>query len=464
MKRLFTFPKTNFPEYIQSQRHTLELDHLSYNDVTSKRQEYLAPSLSTFQAFKEPFYPIIGYMQYLIDYDNKVYLDLLAQNLTISVGHQHPNVIKHVEKQLKLMPHCTTMYYNESTVKAAELLRETLPKENDWVIHFVNSGSEAVDLALLMARTYTHNWEILALRNAYHGLHSTAMAVTGLSVCKQDIPHSFGVKHVMNPDMYRGVFADQSEKIAVQNYARDVQDTIDYETSGKVAGFIYEYVQGYGGIHEMPKGYIEQTSEMVRNAGGVVIADEVQSGFGRMSDDYFWSYEMASDKYKHIPDIIVTAKGLGNGFPIAAVMAKREIAESMTHKQFFNTYGGNPLVCASAQGVLKELKTKEFQENVSKTSKVFKQGLAALDHKFPFIGQIRGKGLMYGIDIVEENTKIPDSTKASLLFEHARKQGIIMGLGGIHKNVLRVMPPMCVTPDDAFYFHQVMDHICEYQN
>lgn len=268
------------------------------------RQRYLSPSLSTFQAFKKPFYPVTSKMQYVYDYQDRKYLDLLAQNLTISVGHAHPRVMEKVQENFKNgMVHCTTMYYNATTGEAAKKLVATLPEldQDEWVVHFVNSGSEAVDLAMLMARSHTGCKDIVSLRNSYHGLHGPAMGVTGMSVCKNQYQIDGGVKHVMNPDLKGGPLSKLgiSEKEQIKVYTDDVKNTIKFETPGKIAGFIFEQVQGYGGIHVLPKGYMSQVSQHIREAGGLIIADEVQSGFGRMGNGMFWSFEMYKVRHNH---------------------------------------------------------------------------------------------------------------------------------------------------------------------
>ena len=440
----------------------ISINHESFSDkpfngrkldeVIKGRHEHLSPSLATFQAFQNPFYLTRARMQYLWDEKGKRHLDLLAQNLTISVGHNHPYVMDAIQKQMNNIVHSTTMYYNESPIKCAEELKKTLPSKHDWVVHFVNSGSEAIDLAMLLARAYTKSWDILSLRNSYHGLHSTAMGATGLYKCKQDFPTDFGIKHVVQPDMYRGIFSDLDEETAVKKYAQEVENTITYSTPGKVAGFLFEQVQGYGGIYHLPQGYLPRVSKYVKDAGGLIIADEVQSGFGRMGTCY-WSYELQDID----PDIIVTAKGLGNGLPIAAVMVKREIAEAMTHKQFFNTYGGNPTVCAAGLAVLETIKKENIQERTHKVGNVFKESLLNVQKKYPnVIGDIRGQGLMYGVDIVKDpETKEPNSELAVDVFELMKDNGVIMGLGSLHKNTLRVMPPMCVNEKDAKFMEEV---------
>jgi len=348
------------------------------------------------------------------------------------------------------------MYYNENPCKAAEELVKTFPKGHDWVVHFVNSGSEAVDLACLQARAYTGNFDIVGLRNAYHGLQGAALGTTGTSVCKQNVPGPFGYLHTMLPDMYRGPFA--KEKDAYKLYANEYQNVINYSTSGKIAAFIYEQCLGYGGIYPLPKGYITECAKTTKDAGGLLIADEVQCGFGRSGRKY-WAFELEDDI---VPDIVVMAKGLGNGLPIAAVVSKREVADSITSKQFFNTYGGNPTMCAGAYEVLKVIKDEKLQENSLKVGREFYQSMKGLQKKYWIIGDVRqmDEGLMLGMDIVKSpETKEPDTKKALDIFEECRDNGVIFGKSGRAGNVLRILPPMCVTLEDVKFAEQVFDHV-----
>lgn len=468
LARKFCIPKPvgKLPKTLSNFIKTKKLpdDDLTFDNVVDGRNRFLSPSLSTFQAFKKPFYPKFGYMQYLWDHEGNQYLDLLAQNLTIGVGHNHPTVVGRVNDQMDKMVHCTTMYYNDSPVKAAKRLLEVSipePIREDYCVHFVNSGSEAIDLAVQMARVYTGNWQVLALRNSYHGLHGIAQSSTGMSVCKQPIPDTSGVLHVMHPDSLRGQFPFND----IESYVREIEETINYSTPGKVAAFMFEQVQGYGGIGVLPKNYWQMAAQAVRKAGGLVIADEVQGGYYRLSDKdnhCFWSFEMfgevPQDEY---PDMVVTAKGLGNGFPIAAVITKKEIAQSIVDKRFFNTYGGNPTVSAAAQGVMDVVGNPDFPKYVDDVGTEFRKALEKIRDNYAFIGEVRGRGLMYGVEIVRDRrSNEPDGELAADIFEEMRDQGVIMGLGGYHKNVLRVMPPMAVTKEDAEFMYQVFDDAC----
>jgi len=348
------------------------------------------------------------------------------------------------------------MYYNENPCKAAEELVKTFPEGHDWVVHFVNSGSEAVDLACLQARAFTGNFDIVCLRNSYHGLQGGALGATGTSVCKQNVPGPFGYLHTMLPDMYRGPFADHKD--AAKMYANELQNVINYSTPGKIAGFLYEQCLGYGGIYPLPKGYITHCVKSVRDAGGLIIADEVQCGFGRPGRTY-WGFQLEEGV---VPDIVVMAKGLGNGLPIAAVVSKRNIADSITNKQFFNTYGGNPTMTAGAYEVLRVIKDEKLQENSLKVGKAFYESMKRLQKKYWIIGDVRqmDSGLMLGMDIIKNpETKEPDTTKALDIFEECRNNGVIFGKSGRAGNVLRILPPMCVTLDDVKFAEQVFDHV-----
>jgi len=220
--------------------------------------------------------------------------------------------------------------------------------------------------------------------------------------------------------------------------------------------FLFEQVQGYGGIYPLPKGYTLEAAKYVKEAGGLIIADEVQTGFGRMGDA-FWGYELEPAL---VPDIIVMAKGLGNGFPIAAVVSKREIANAITDKQFFNTYGGNPTMTAAAREVLRVIQDEKLQENAKITGKAFADALLRLQKKFWFVGDVRYQGLMLGFDVVKSvESKIPDKDKAMDIFEDLRENGVVMGKAGRGGNVLRIMPPMCVNLEDVKFFEQVAEMV-----
>jgi len=419
----------------------------SYESVAKRRQQFLTPSLRTFTAFEKPIVLKRGQMQYVWDETGKKYLDCLAQNLCVSVGHCHPFVNQEATKQAQEMVHCTTMYYNAVPAHLAEELVATMPAAGDWVVHPVNSGAEAIDLAVLMARLYTGNFDVMALRNSFHGLHFGSMFLTGIDSCRQAIPAQAGFLHTDNPDQYRGVFG-----ATIEPYVKRIDNVIHSSTPGKIAGFIAEPVQGYGGVIPLPMGYLGAAFERVRTAGGVCIVDEIQTGFGRMGSHY-WAFDM----HGVMPDIVVVAKGIANGYPLAAVIAKREIAEAMSKKKFFNTYGANPVSCAAARAVLRAIKTDKTQENSLAMGARLLKNLGQLKKQHRFIGDVRGHGLMIGVELVKDPaTKEPAPEIASQLAEAAKNNHVIVGRGGTYGNVLRINPPMCVTQEDVDLIAQVL--------
>jgi alanine-glyoxylate transaminase/(R)-3-amino-2-methylpropionate-pyruvate transaminase len=340
------------------------------------------------------------------------------------------------------------MYFNAASAHFAEELAARMPGSEDWVVHFVNSGAEAIDLAQLMARLYTGNFELIALRKAYHGLHFSAMSLTGIQTCHHAVPVSSGIIHVHNPDQYRGMHG-----ATVDPYVAEIDCAIESSTPGKIAGFIAEPIQGYGGVIPLPDGYLAAAFERVRAAGGVCIVDEVQTGFTRTGDN-FWGFEA----HGVIPDIVVMGKGIGNGFPLAAVAVKREVAESMSGKKFFNTYGSNPLSCAAGRAVLRAIDEDGTRENAKEVGGYMKEKLLALKKKHSAIGDVRGSGLMLGIEVVkDQTTKEFGDEEAGKVSEHAKDNGVIIGKGGAMGNVLRINPPLCLQKNDVDLVVEVLD-------
>ncbi|GAB6143251.1 aspartate aminotransferase family protein [Desulfocicer niacini] len=419
-----------------------------YQATLDRRHKYMSPSLATFTAFQKSVVLKKASMQYVWDETGKKYLDCLAQNLCISVGHNHPLVNHEAKKQIDEMVHCTTMYYQAVPAHFAQELVETLPPGEDWVAHFVNSGAEANDLAMLMARLYSGNFDILSLRNSFHGLHFGAMSLTGIGTCRHKIPSSPGILHVHNPDQYRGVHG-----AVVEPYLDEIDITIRSSTPGQIAGLIVEPIQGFGGVIPMPDGYMKGAFERVRAAGGVCIVDEVQTGFGRMGS-HMWGFE----SHGVTPDIVVMAKGIGNGYPLAAVVAKREVAEAMAQKKFFNTYGSNPMACAAGRAVLRVIKEDQLMENAMALGNLLEEKMVALMEKYDVIGDFRGKGLMRGIECVKDRTtKEPAPDEAMQVAEYAKAKGVIMGRGGVHGNILRINPPICIEREDILNLVNVLE-------
>jgi alanine-glyoxylate transaminase/(R)-3-amino-2-methylpropionate-pyruvate transaminase len=273
-----------------------------------------------------------------------------------------------------------------------------------------------------MARAHTQNYDVISLRNAYHGGSASTMGVTAHSNWKYNVPHSFGVHHALAPYQYRGSFG-YDDADAGKKYANDVKEVIDYATPGKVAGFIAESIQGVGGFVEFPQGYLKQTYEYVRAAGGVCIADEVQTGFGR-TGTHFWGFETQGV----IPDIVTMAKGIGNGCPLAAVVTTPEIAAALTQRVHFNTFGGNPVVCAQGNAVLEVIEREKLQANALKIGGLIMAGLERLKSNHSIVGDVRGKGLLLGMELVKDRaTKEPGKTECAQVVETCRDLGLLVG-------------------------------------
>ena len=311
-----------------------------------------------------------GRGQYLFDETGRRYLDGFGGIVTVSVGHCHPHVLAATNRQNATLQHTTTIYLHPNIAEYGKALAQRMPGDLK-VCYFVNSGSEANDLALLMARAYTGNYDMIALRNAYHGGNSSGMGLTAHSTWKFNVPHSFGVHHAIFPDTYRGAHGPDDPD-AGRKYAEDVKSVIDYTTPGKVAGFIAESIQGVGGSVVFPDGYLQHAYAHVRAAaGGLCIADEVQAGFGRTGTHY-WGFETQGV----IPDIVTMAKGIGNGVPLAAVVTTHEIAAALKSRIHFNTFGGNPVVCAQAKPCWKSLTRKDYKRTPSRLATICKTAFA----------------------------------------------------------------------------------------
>ncbi|MBS9716130.1 aspartate aminotransferase family protein [Pseudohalocynthiibacter aestuariivivens] len=411
--------------------------------TAARRDTYYAASQQKFVPFKDPIVFKKGSMQYLWDAEGNKYTDLLGMNVCISVGHSHPRVVSAAMEQAQELTHCTTMFHHPVPAHFAEEFAATMPKGKDdnieWVVHFTNSGSEAVDLAMAVARTFTGNLDLLALRSGYHGPTSGAQSITGIANFRHP-GMSGNVAFVPEPNQYRGIFGKGADP-----YLDEIDQTIRAATTGRVAGIFVESVQGYGGIIEMPKGYMSGAAERVRAAGGLYIADEVQSGFGRTGDN-MWGFEADGV----IPDIVVMAKGIGNGFPLGAVVTQKHIAAPMAEKFMFHTYGANPTCCAAGRAVLAVIRDEKLQPNAKNVGNALLARLKDLQDKHKAIGDVRGRGLMLAIEMVKDRkTKEPDPETTAAVFENCRESGLILSKSGQYQSVLRMVPPLCLSMDDV---------------
>jgi alanine-glyoxylate transaminase/(R)-3-amino-2-methylpropionate-pyruvate transaminase len=320
------------------------------------------------------------------------------------------------------------------------------------VVYLVNSGSEANDLALLMARAYTGCYDMIALRNGYHGGSQSTMGLTSHHTWKFNVPHGFGVQHAILPDLYRGPFGKDDPE-AGRKYADDVKSLIQFGSSGKLAGFIAESIQGVGGTVVFPEGYLRHAYAHVRAAGGLCIADEVQTGFGR-TGTHFWGFETQGV----LPDIVTMAKGIGNGCALGAVVTTPKIAQALASRIHFNTFGGNPVACAQGRAVLEVISKEGLQANSLKVGGYLMAGFSRLAEKHSLIGDVRGLGLMLGIELVKDRkTKEPAKEECAFVFEACKDMGLLIGKGGLWGNTLRIKPPMIFSETDADFMLAVLD-------
>jgi len=419
------------------------------DEVIALRKAHLNPAIFTYYA--KPLMIVEGHMQYLYDETGRRYLDGFGGIVTVSVGHCHPKIVAAVNRQNEILQHTTTIYLNPVVAEYARDLAARMPGDLK-VCYFTNSGSEANDLAILMARAYTGNFDVLALRNCYHGGSMQTMGLTSHHTWKFNVPHSFGVHHAIFPDRLRGPWG-YGDPDAGRKYADDIRNLIEYGTPGKVAAFIAESIQGVGGAVVFPDGYLARAYEHVRAAGGLCIADEVQSGFCRTGSHY-WGFETQGV----IPDIVTMAKGIGNGAALAAVVTTPAIAQALTSRIHFNTFGGNPVACTQGRAVLQVIDEDHIQHNAARVGARLRSGFDRLAAKHDIICDVRGLGLMLGIELVKDRkSKEPAKAECAQVFEHCRDLGLLIGKGGLYGNVLRIKPPMCLTEADADFLVEVLD-------
>jgi alanine-glyoxylate transaminase/(R)-3-amino-2-methylpropionate-pyruvate transaminase len=425
----------------------------SREEVLALRRQYLSPGLITY--YKEPLLLVEGHMQYLWDETGKQYLDGFAGIVTVSVGHCHPRIVEKVREQVGKLQHTTTLYIHPTIGEFAQKLSDHMPKDSGLTIRcFTNSGSEANELAVLMSREYTGNAEVISLRNAYHGGTQATMGLTAHSTWKFKSNLMPGIKYATPGYCYRCPYGLEYPSCDVK-CARDMEDLIRYETSGEVACFIGEPIQGVGGAVTPPPEYFQIVYDIVHAHGGLCVADEVQTGFGRTGTK-FWGFE----NWGVTPDLVTMAKGIGNGAPLGACTTRPEIAEVQKQRLNFNTFAGNPVVMTQGLTTLEIIDAERIQENALKVGTHLKNRLLEIQERQPLMGDVRGMGLMLGVELVRDrHTREPGNTDAAQVLELCKERGLLIGKGGLHGNVLRIKPPMCLTKNDADFLADCLDEV-----
>ena len=423
----------------------------SREEVLNLRRSFISPGVFTY--YKDPILIVEGSMQYLWDEGGKRYLDAIGGVVSVSVGHCHPRIVEAVREQVGKLTHATTVYLHPNMAVYAERLAHHFPADSGLkATYFVNSGSEANDLAAMIARLHTGQFDIISLRNGYHGGSQATMDLTAMGNWKYPFPHSFGVKHAIPGYCYRCPLGLKYPSCNVK-CATDVTSVIDYETSGKIAAFIAEPIQGAGGVIDPPPEYFKIIFDIIRAHGGLCISDEIQTGFGRLGS-HFWGF----DYYDVIPDIVTMAKGMGNGAPLGAVTTRHEIAECMKQKLHFNTFGGNPVSIIQGLTTLEIIDQEQMQQKAKEIGGYLKERLLDLKHSHSLIGDVRGTGLLLGVELVKDrDSKEPATGEAIRVHEEAKDRGLLFGRGGIYGNVLRIKPPMCITKEDVDFLADTLD-------
>ena len=429
-------------------------EKMAFPETVSQRRALLGRNLSV--SYRNPLKIVRGWRQYLYEDTGRAYLDVY--NNVALVGHSHPEVVRAVQQQLSVL-NTNTRYLHETVLHYARRLTEKLP-DPLRVCYFVNSGSEANELALRLARARTRCEDVIVLEHAYHG-HTTSLI--DISPYKFNGPGGRGCKpwvHVAPiADDYRGIYRRGEPDLGLK-YAGHVADILEHvRAQGRgVAAYLAETMPSVGGQIVFPSGYLAETYRHVRAAGGVCIADEVQVGFGRLGT-HFWGFETQGV----VPDIVVLGKPIGNGFPLAAVVTTPEIAASFDNgMEFFSTFGGNPVSCAAGLAVLNVLEKEHLQENALRMGNRLMADLKGLQARYPQIGDVRGSGLFLGLDLVQNGeTRQPATEQASYVANRLRDCGILTGTDGPHHNVIKLRPPLIFSEADAGLFIATLDSVLQ---
>ena len=412
----------------------------SADAIREAHRRYLMPAVQTF--YDEPMPLVRGQGKHVWDADGNRYLDFFGGIVTIGLGHCHPEVNHAIRQQVDTLQHVSTLFPTQPMVEAAARLARLAPGSCDRTF-FTNSGTEANEMAILLAELHTGRSELIALRHGYTGRSRLAMGATGQSSWRLGAASGAGVRHVANAYCYRCPFGLTYPSCDLR-CARDIEEVIRTTTSGQVAGFIAEPIQGVGGFITPPPGYFEVAVDIVRRYGGVFICDEIQTGWGRTG-----KVVNAIEHWEVEPDIVTYAKALGNGVPVAATVSRGDIARSLEGLTL-STFGGNPVSTAAANAVLEIVERERLAENAERVGSFLREGLLDLADRHPVIGDVRGKGLMQALEFVEDRTtKVPAKDFTARLLRQARDEGLLIGKGGLYGNCVRISPPLNIGIEDA---------------
>jgi 4-aminobutyrate aminotransferase len=409
-------------------------------ELVRKYKKYVWSVASNY--YKQPLIADRASMQYVWDIEGRRYLDFFGGILTISVGHTNPKVTSKIKAQVDRLQHLSTLYPNEAIIALAEKMAQITPGRLEKSF-FTNSGTEANEAAILVARMATGRYDVVALRHAYAGSSALAKTVTGVAPYRKAGVISVGIAHAVNPYCYRCPLHLTYPECGVA-CAHDVENLIQTGTSGQIAAFIAEPIQGVGGFITPPPEYFKIVFSIVKKYGGLYISDEVQTGFGRTGKKWF-----GIERWEVTPDIITCAKGMANGAPVGATVTTPEIADAFQGLTV-STFGGNPVTSVAARATIEVIEEENLLENAHVVGAYFRAKLEELQAKHHLIGDVRGMGLMQALELVKDRaTKEPAPEATNELLERARENGLLIGKGGLHSNVLRIAPMLNIAKSDV---------------
>ena len=409
------------------------------DDLLARHQAVLPSWMSLF--YEEPLEIVHAQDRRMTDSNGRTYLDFFAGVLTNSIGYDVAEIGDAVRKQLDTgVLHTSTLYLIRSQVELAERIAK-LSGIPDAKVFFTSTGSEANDTALMLATQFRRSSQVLALRNSYHGRSFGTVAITGNRGWSASALSPVKVNYVHGGYRYRSPFKDLSDSAYIDACVADLVDILQIATSGDVACLIAEPIQGVGGFSLPPDGLFKAMKEVLDEYGILFISDEVQAGWGR-TGEHFWGIQA----HDVVPDMMTFAKGLGNGLAIGGVVGRADVLDCF-QAQSFSTFGGNPVSMVGATAVLDYISDHDLQANCTARGNQLLSGLRAVTN--PVIGEVRGKGLMIGVELVEPGTTTPSVRAAARMLEETRKRGLLIGKGGLHGNVLRIGPPMTLTEAEA---------------
>jgi 4-aminobutyrate aminotransferase-like enzyme len=422
---------------------------MTKEEILQKHKQYLFPSITTYYA--DPLVTDHASMQYLWDTDGKKYLDFFGGIVTISVGHSNPKITEKIKAQVDKLQHASTVFPNEGIVALAEKLAQITPGEISQTFPS-NSGTEANETAVQLARMYTGHFEVVGLRHGYSGRSMLAQSLAGQSTWRKSLPVAApGFVHALNPYCYRCPLGKTYPSCEVA-CARDLEAVIQTTTSGQIAAFLAEPIQGVGGFITPPKEYFKIVFKIVKDYGGLFISDEVQTAWGRTGKRWF-----GIEQWEVTPDIITSAKGLGNGVPIGVTLTRPEIAASFKGLQI-STFGGNPVTSVAAKAVIDLIEEDRLMDNAYTVGNYYRDGLESLKNKYEMLGDVRGMGLMQAMEFVKNPvSKEPAPAATNQFMEECRKRGLLVGKGGLYGNVIRTSPALNISKTDVDEAIRIMD-------